>query len=510
MRIEPRRGLHRYRRLIQIAFLILFFALLTLTVWPLGRLYLGAFLVADPLIALNSLANGVWKPAMVVALAMLAAPLVLGRAFCGYVCPLGTTIELTGGTSRPSRLSPGTRSVLRRAPVFVLIFSAGLLLFASGAFLLLDPLSTLTRSATTLLYPLLDRLLRLLGDLLALVPWLERPVDGVTAALSGRLVFTHALTYSLALGVLAMLSAVLAASWLEPRLWCRDACPLGALLGQVGRFGLVGRTVDADACISCGKCARVCPLDAVSEDFHSTDATRCQLGVECADVCPTGAISAGRTRASAKSVYTPSRRAFALASVSALAIGFFGYTGLSRRVRDPRLIRPPGAQKENQLLALCSRCGQCMKVWPSNVLQPSFVKAGPAGWFTPEMDYRIASCEWSCSECGKVCPTGAIEPLELAEKRRTIIGRAYIDRSRCIPWVDGQTCLVCQELCPLPDKAIVIEDAEVVAPNGERVKLGRPVVREDLCIGCGVCQENCPVPHESAIIVYAVEPERRS
>ena len=95
MRVRPKTGIHRFRRRIQLAFLLLFLVLLTLTVWPLGRLYLGVFLVADPLIALNSLAGGVWKPAMVLALAMLVVPLVAGRAFCGYVCPIGTTIELT-------------------------------------------------------------------------------------------------------------------------------------------------------------------------------------------------------------------------------------------------------------------------------------------------------------------------------------------------------------------------------------------------------------------------------
>ena len=507
MRIQPKRGLHRRRRLLQLAFLTAFFVLLTLTVWPLGRLYLGVFLVADPLIAANSLFNGVWKPAMVLALIMVVVPIFAGRAFCGYVCPMGTLVEITGGKSRPSRLSSVTRERLRRLPVLMLVFSAGLALFAGGAFLLLDPLATLTRSATTLLYPLLDRVARLTGDVLALVPGLERPVDTVTALLSGRVIFTHSLTYGLTVAVLAVFVAILAASWLEPRLWCRDVCPLGALLGQPGRLAVLSRRVDPEACISCGRCAEVCPLDAVSGDFLATDTTRCELGFECADVCPTAAISYGWMPA--KVVYSTGRRTFALTSAAVLAVGFFAYTGLSRRLRDPRLIRPPGSRPENELLALCSRCGQCMKVCPTNVLQPAASKTGPAGWFTPEMDFRLASCEWSCNECGKVCPTGAIEPLELAVKRKAVIGRAHVDRSRCIPWVDGQTCLVCQELCPIPDKAIAIQEAEVLTPEGQRVRLGQPVVIGSKCIGCGVCEENCPVPHESAIVVYAVEPERR-
>lgn len=507
MRVVARRGIHRYRRRFQLAFLAVFFVLLTLTVWPLGRLYLGVFLVGDPLIALNSFANGVWKPAMLIAVAMLVLPLIAGRAFCGYVCPMGTIVELTGGKSRPSRLSPATRRILRTLPAFVLIACAGLLLFASSVFLLFDPLSTLTRSATVLLYPLLDRLVRLVGDAAALAPPLQSPVDAVNSVLAGRLVFAQPLVYGLTLGVLAMLAAILGMSWLEPRLWCRDLCPLGALLGQVGRVAPAGRKVDPEACISCGRCAEVCPLDAVSEDFQATDTTRCQLGFECADVCPTDAISFGARPATANP--SPSRRAFLGASAGALLVGVFAFTGLSHRARDPRLVRPPGAPKERDVLALCSRCGQCMKTCPTNVLQPSLAKAGVLGVFTPEMDYRIGYCEWSCAECGRVCPTGAIVPLALERKHETIIGRAYIDRDRCIPWADGKTCLVCQELCPLPDKAIVINEAAVRTPDGRAVRLGRPEVIAEKCIGCGLCEYNCPVPHESAIVVYATEPERR-
>ena len=133
------------------------------------------------------------------------------------------------------------------------------MLFASGAYLFFDPLATLTRTATILLYPLLDRLVRLFSDVAYLAAPLRPGVDLVTGALTGRLVFSRPLVYGFQLAVLAMFSAMLAVSWLEPRMWCRDLCPLGALLGLVGRFAIVGRVVDADACISCGKCAQRLP-----------------------------------------------------------------------------------------------------------------------------------------------------------------------------------------------------------------------------------------------------------
>jgi ferredoxin-type protein NapF len=499
------RGVHRFRRVFQVAFLVLFFTLLTLTVWPLGTVALGVFLGADPLIALNSAVNGAWLWPGWIAVALLALALVAGRVFCGYVCPTGTIIETMTPSAGPGRLSPVARNRLRAAPVFVLIGCAGLLLFASGAYLLFDPLAILTRTATVLIYPLLDRLLRLFGDAAYLASPLRPGVDLVTGTLTGRLIFARPLTYGLQLAVLGMFSAMLAISWLEPRMWCRDLCPLGALLGLAGRFAVVGRVVDSDACIACSKCAKACPMDAVTDDFLATDTSRCQSCYACADVCPVDAIHLG-TRP-ARQLYSPTRRAALAAGGLSLLAGFFVFTGLSRRERNARLIRPPGGRDEDELLAFCSRCGQCMKVCPTNVLQPSVSEAGLEGVFTPQMDFRVGPCEWSCNECGKVCPTSAIRPLSLDAKRRTVIGRAYIDRNRCIPWADYKTCLVCQELCPVPEKAIIINAAEVTAPGGKHIKLGRPEVIAERCIGCGVCENACPVAYRAAIEVYATRPK---
>jgi len=111
-------------------------------------------------------------------------------------------------------------------------------------------------------------------------------------------------------------------------------------------------------------------------------------------------------------------------------------------------------------------------------------------------------CRLRCS--GQVCPTGAIPPLDLEAKRLAIIGHAYVDRNRCIPWVDARNCIVCEEMCPVPEKALVLEDAEVRNPDtGEMVMARRPVVIHERCIGCGICENRCPVNGQAAILVYA-------
>jgi NAD-dependent dihydropyrimidine dehydrogenase PreA subunit len=90
------------------------------------------------------------------------------------------------------------------------------------------------------------------------------------------------------------------------------------------------------------------------------------------------------------------------------------------------------------------------------------------------------------------------------EKRRQVIGRAYIDESRCIAWSDYQECLVCEEMCPLPEKAIRLEEQQVWGRDST-VTVKMPHVLRDICIGCGICEYKCPVNGESAIRVYVPE-----
>jgi translation initiation factor RLI1 len=62
---------------------------------------------------------------------------------------------------------------------------------------------------------------------------------------------------------------------------------------------------------------------------------------------------------------------------------------------------------------------------------------------------------------------------------------------------------VCEEHCPVPQKAIKISE---IAVNGRTV--GRPVIDERLCIGCGICQNKCPVRPVRAVRVYPAGAER--
>jgi formate hydrogenlyase subunit 6/NADH:ubiquinone oxidoreductase subunit I len=84
---------------------------------------------------------------------------------------------------------------------------------------------------------------------------------------------------------------------------------------------------------------------------------------------------------------------------------------------------------------------------------------------------------------------------------KVVIGRAQIDRERCLPWAEWKQCSVCQEMCPVADKAITLEEVEAKNPQGENVVVLRPVVVAERCTGCGKCEHDCPVSGRPAIFV---------
>jgi translation initiation factor RLI1 len=85
---------------------------------------------------------------------------------------------------------------------------------------------------------------------------------------------------------------------------------------------------------------------------------------------------------------------------------------------------------------------------------------------------------------------------------------AVIDKDRCLPWAAGTPCVVCEEMCPVPDKAIVLEgDRLVTRPDGGKSRLARPKVVASRCIGCGICEYKCPVEGTSAIVILPTDPD---
>ena len=103
-----------------------------------------------------------------------------------------------------------------------------------------------------------------------------------------------------------------------------------------------------------------------------------------------------------------------------------------------------------------------MKVCPTNLLQPLLLAAGrPGAAWSPVLDTRRGYCEYRCNLCGQVCPTDAIRKLSLREKQKFKIGIAVFDKKICLPYAKGENCIVCEEHCPVPEKAIRVNEAIV-------------------------------------------------
>ena len=172
----------------------------------------------------------------------------------------------------------------------------------------------------------------------------------------------------------------------------------------------------------------------------------------------------------------------------------------------PTMLQPPGGAL-NDLLSKCIRCGMCMRACPTGAIQPAMLEAGLEGVWSPIIIPRLGYCDYACNACGQICPVGAIPALSLEDKRVQVIGKAAINQDICIAWAEKTDCIVCEEMCPLPEKAIQLEPTEILNDDDTEVTVLLPEVLSERCTGCGICEYKCPVEGESAIRITIVEEE---
>lgn len=437
--------------------------------WSLREWPVNLFLHADPLLALTLwLCSGTLAVAFVWALLVIALTVIFGRFFCGWVCPLGTLQQFSGWLVRRRRPAPEQvrANVYRRLQSAKYLILA-MLLTAAIAGGISRALNTRAERiarivAGSLQSGLLDPLcLTHRGVNLAFLPLADRAFG--LAAPQPRF-------HVQAVGVAALFLGALLACWWIPRFYCRFVCPLGALFGLIGRWSLwrVGK-ISAE-CSVCQQCERDCEgACSIATRLRSAE---CVLCLNCLQVCPDGIISY-RASFPAETQYDRvdvTRRGVLVSVISGLAaVPLMRLAGLTGRNFNPRCIRPPGALPEPDFLSRCIKCGQCMRVCPSNIIQPAAWEGGVEGLWTPVLNYRIGSggCIPTCLECGRICPTGALRPLTVEERLGegayaragpVRMGLAFIDRGRCLPWAMSRPCIVCQEVCPVSPKAIYLTE----------------------------------------------------
>lgn len=507
----------KYFRLTNIRIIsqILFFIFFILSLWAswASRLFgypVSRLLEINLLVSVSTiLSTGFVYKYLGWSIIILFLTLLFGRVFCNWICPFGTLHQFLGWlfniNNNKNRQAANTykkQQSLKYSILVVLLISAA---FGSLQIGLLDPISTIFRAFIVFLTPTWDMFI---GNTLNIENLLFSPGT-----------YSRIFTGSFWIGLI-FITFVALNLW-YPRFFCRYLCPTGALLGILSYFAIFRIIRNIDKCTDCKLCLNRC--EGASQPDTILKLSECFSCFNCLDDCPEDALTYSAFSGNFNTIEKKpdfSRRKMLFAGITGLLTfpllknnGFSGDNNFS-----PLMIRPPGSVEESEFLKKCIKCDECIRVCPTNVLQPaSFNPGGFEALWTPVLNFNIGHCQLKCNLCSVVCPTGAIREItvteklgkgDFLEKGPVRLGTAFINKNRCLPWANQIPCVVCEEVCPTAPKAIQTFDEEVKDVFGNIVTLYKPFIVPDLCIGCGICQTECPVADKPAVYVTAIGESR--
>jgi ferredoxin len=457
---------------------------------------------------------------------VLGLALVFGRVYCSFVCPLGICQDMVSRLARKRMANPGKKKGTYRfsysRPHYflwytVLILTVLLFLAGSGLVLnLLDPFSSFGRMVSTLFRPLVLGANNL--GAFALEQW------------GNHFLYRVRLPVFVPVATGIALVTLMVVGWLSARhgrLYCNTLCPVGALLGLFSKISMFRIRIAPEACDGCRRCQRVCKAGCIDLKEKTVDVSRCVGCFNCLAACPGQGLTIQNhwQRPARQNPAEPGRRGF-LIGLAAACMGL----GSSRADTGPDNpvspvstanpadstdpvnpviqtrpttipetrtgpISPPGSVSVARFSSLCTACHLCVSVCPSRILVPAFLDYGFSGMLQPKMDFRSGHCNFDCTDCLEVCPTGAILPLSRENKQQAQVGVAKFIKENCVVYTDNTNCGACSEHCPtkavdmvhyltLPDRDLLI-----------------PKVNPDICVGCGGCEYACPTKPYKAIYV---------
>jgi len=197
---------------------------------------------------LNLMTFAIW-------IGVLGVALIAGRAFCGWMCPLGAAQEILASWAR--RLAGGGRKILGKP---------------SAARLPIRLPARADRWARYLKYLVLGAIL--LASVTAIYP----PLHDFCPA---RAVFSFQLTTPLLWSVLL---TFIVTSFLVERFWCKYLCPLGAGLAPFNQIAPLRIVTDPAQCNHCGRCDHSCAMDVSAVELHPR-AVECIRCLDCLETC---------------------------------------------------------------------------------------------------------------------------------------------------------------------------------------------------------------------------------
>ncbi len=243
MNIEP------IRRISQLV--VLFFALTMLGTWDRY----------DPFFFVQSIVAG-GKPLLSLVIASVGGLILLtvlfGRAFCGWICPWGTILDILNGVTRKKHKIPEFLEYRNLKYSVLGGFLIAAFVYGYTVFCTVCPAGVFIRSVN---------------------------------AASVAPVFP----------MLLLVAALVFAVFYHGRAWCRYLCPLGATIAFVDRLSLTKVKVDDEKCRACLLCQRTCPMDllvieqSIWKDKDSVPSGECIRCGDCINVCPSEALRYGKT-----------------------------------------------------------------------------------------------------------------------------------------------------------------------------------------------------------------------
>jgi len=345
----------------------------------------------------------------------------------------------------------------------------------------------------------------------------------------------RSINFGLGAGLVLAVIAIFLRRW-----FCKYACPVGLLLDGVSRIGLkksawwvrcpclgryfaivtvAGSVVGYPLLLWMDPLAVFSSSFAIRTAFNALSAVLAVLGLSilialsftsgsvwCARLCPLGGtmdlLAALKARFETSRKDAPSqkprgapavegRRGFILTAAGLVLALLARRLGAARRENAP--LRPPGATAESIFGGLCLRCGNCVRSCPSKIIHADIGQAGAAGLLAPIIRYEKTYCLEDCTACTRVCPSGAIQALELVEKQRYGIGEALMDGSLCVLALGQRDCDACVRACPFDAVRIHWDEEQYIA---------YPIVDRKKCNGCGACEVACPTYGAKAIRVW--------